>query len=85
MNYDQFCWEYNSLFLQMMKYSAGQAGAGIFAEKMAVLADDHPKFLERLEKELEQRALLDERFKDRRPLADNPDADLMPYCNDNQP
>jgi hypothetical protein len=37
----------------MMKYKPGQVGAGIYAEKMAALADEYPEYLERLEAEAE--------------------------------
>ena len=53
MTYDEFRGEYKRLFDEMAKYSPNEAGAGHFAEKMAELADQHPKWAEQVENEVE--------------------------------
>lgn len=52
MTYQEFKKEYTEIFNRMMGYSPDQAGANIFADKMAELADQYPDFEERLEEEL---------------------------------
>jgi hypothetical protein len=52
MTYAEFKAEYEALFNRMMSYSPDQVGSGIYAEKMAELADAYPEFDERLEDEL---------------------------------
>jgi hypothetical protein len=51
MSYEEFKKEYESTFKLMMKYSPKQAGAKVYAEKMAELADNYPEFAEAVENE----------------------------------
>ena len=49
MTFDDFRKEYTDAFKRMMDYSPDQAGAGFYAEKMADLAEAHPRWAEIVE------------------------------------
>lgn len=51
MTYEEFKAEYTALFKRMMGYSPSQAGASIYAERMAEMSDLYPEFAERAESE----------------------------------
>lgn len=44
MDYLDFVAEYENNFSEMFKYTANQVGSQIFAEKLAILADEYPDF-----------------------------------------
>lgn len=50
-DFRQFALEYRATFAKMMTYSPSQVGAGIYAEKLAELADAHPDWVEQIEGE----------------------------------
>ena len=47
MTYEQFKEEYENLISRMMGYSPDQAGANIYASKLADLTDKYPDFEKR--------------------------------------
>jgi hypothetical protein len=49
VTFDEFKAAYIDTFNRMMEYSPSQVGAGVYAEKMAALADAHPDWAERVE------------------------------------
>lgn len=51
MSYEEFKTLYVATFKTMMSYSPNEVGAGIYAEKLAELADKYPAFTERVEHE----------------------------------
>lgn len=51
MTYEEFKAEMQNLLNKGFKYSPDQAGFGIYAEKMADLAEAYPEFEERLDSE----------------------------------
>jgi hypothetical protein len=53
LDYPAFKAKYQELFSRMMSYSMNEAGSGIYAEKMAELADAHPEFSARIDAEAE--------------------------------
>ena len=56
IGYEEFSRQYRSLFQTMGQYKPSEAGSGIYAEKMAALAEAYPAFLSRLEQEEDARA-----------------------------
>jgi hypothetical protein len=56
MTYNEFKTAYADAFKRMMSYTTKQVGAGIYAEKMAALADAYPDFETRFEAEMEVQA-----------------------------
>ena len=52
MSYEEFKTEYVNTFKTMMSYPPNQAGASIYAEKMADLEEAYPAFAEMAENEL---------------------------------
>lgn len=65
MTYEEFKAEMQNLLNKGFKYSPDQAGFGIYAEKMADLAEAYPEFEERLDSEWEA-------AKDREPVNQKP-------------
>ena len=53
MNYEDFKAQYTRYFKNMMSYSPAMVGSGMYAEKMADMADQYPEFAERAENEME--------------------------------
>ena len=51
MDYEQFKIKYRKAFKNMMKYTPEQAGAKIYADELAELAEEHPEFEDALEQE----------------------------------
>jgi hypothetical protein len=49
MNYETFKAEYIQNFRQMMKYSPNEVGSGMYAEKLADMAEAHPEWAEQVE------------------------------------
>ena len=48
MDYLEFVAEYEKNFSEMFKYTPDQVGSQIFAEKLAILADEYPDFESKL-------------------------------------
>lgn len=42
---------YLAAFSSMMKYKPSEVGSGMYAEKMAAMADAHPEWVEQIEAE----------------------------------
>ena len=51
MTYEQFKAKYEDVFKRMMQYSPDQAGAVVYAEELASLADEFPEYEMMLEAE----------------------------------
>lgn len=49
--YEAFAALYRATFATMMTYSPKQVGSGIYAEKLAALADAYPEWAEKVEAE----------------------------------
>lgn len=55
MNYSEFVTAYTKAFNNSMNYSPNEVGSTLYTEKMVDLADDYPEFLEKFEKELDEK------------------------------
>lgn len=51
MSYEEFKAKYIAAFNMMMQYSPDQSGSGVYAGKMAKLADEYPDFADAVESE----------------------------------
>lgn len=51
LTFEQFAALYRSTFATMMAYSPKQVGSGIYAEKLAALAEAYPEWAARVEEE----------------------------------
>lgn len=49
LTFEAFAALYRSTFAAMMSYSLEQVGSGIYAEKLAALADEYPEWAELVE------------------------------------
>lgn len=51
MTFDEFAKAYRATFAKLMSYKLTEVGSGIYAEKMAALADAYPEWAEKVEDE----------------------------------
>lgn len=51
MTFEEFAKAYRATFAKLMSYKLTEVGSGIYAEKLAALADAYPEWAEQVEDE----------------------------------
>lgn len=51
MTFEEFAKTYRATFAKLMSYKPSEVGSGIYAEKLAALADAYPEWAEQVEDE----------------------------------
>lgn len=51
MTFEEFAKAYRATFAKLMSYKLAEVGSGIYAEKLAALADAYPEWAEQVEDE----------------------------------